>query len=113
MLHNQLTMLDPPVHQFNPGEGFGFGGSVVIDPVKRGQPGSIGRFGWPGAASTTYAIDPAKQWIAIALLQHLPRSDVPRDLPRISKDFYRLVDAAMEDTSKDDTRNTTTPDTTK
>ncbi|MBW8811020.1 MAG: hypothetical protein JF591_19870, partial [Lysobacter sp.] len=30
MLRNQLTMLDPPVHQFNPGEGFGFGGSVVI-----------------------------------------------------------------------------------
>jgi len=113
MLHNQLTMLDPPVHQFNPGEGFGFGGSVIIDPVKRGQPGSIGRFGWPGAASTTYAIDPAKRWIAIALLQHLPRNDVPRDLPRISKDFYRLVDAAMAGTSKSNTRDTTNPDTPK
>ncbi len=113
MLRNQLNMLDPPVHQFNPGEGFGFGGSVVIDPVKRGQPGSIGRFGWPGAASTTYAIDPARRWVAIALLQHLPRGDVPRDLPRISKDFYRLVDEAMADTSKGNTHDTTTPDTTK
>lgn len=95
MLRNQLGMLDPPVHQFNPGEGFGFGGSVVIDPVKRGQPGSIGRFGWPGAASTTYAIDPAQGLIAIALMQHLPREDGGQDLPRIARGFYQRVDAAI------------------
>jgi CubicO group peptidase (beta-lactamase class C family) len=95
MLSNQLTMLDPPVHQYSPNEGFGFGGSVVIDIGRDGQPGSLGRFGWPGAASTTYAIDPAQHRVAIALLQHLPRSDVKADLPRISRDFYRLVDEAM------------------
>jgi CubicO group peptidase (beta-lactamase class C family) len=88
-------MLDPPVHQFNAGEGFGFGGSVVIDVAKRGQSGSLGRFGWPGAASTTYAIDPRQGLIAIALLQHQPRSDSKDDLPRISRDFYRLIDDAM------------------
>ncbi|MGH8079005.1 MAG: serine hydrolase domain-containing protein [Lysobacter sp.] len=104
MLRNQLTMLDPPVHQFNAGEGFGFGGAVVVDPVERGQPGAIGRFGWPGAASTTYAIDPQGRWVAIALLQHMPRPEAPKDLPRISRDFYRLVDEAMKpaDTSNAD-----------
>ncbi|MEH6420058.1 serine hydrolase domain-containing protein [Pseudomonas sp. CGJS7] len=96
MLRNQLTMLDPPVHQYNAGEGFGFGGAVTIDVTKRGQPGSLGRFGWPGAASTTYAIDPAQHLLAIALLQHLPRGDGGKDLPRISRDFYRLVDDALK-----------------
>ncbi|MBT2745694.1 MULTISPECIES: serine hydrolase domain-containing protein [unclassified Lysobacter] len=95
MLSNQLTMLDPPVHQYSRNEGFGFGGSVVIDIGRDGQPGSLGRFGWPGAASTTYAIDPAQHRVAIALLQHLPRSEIKADLPRISRDFYRLVDEAM------------------
>ncbi|MGO4776109.1 hypothetical protein AB4084_11485, partial [Lysobacter sp. 2RAB21] len=95
MLSNQLTMLDPPVHQYSPNEGFGFGGSVVIDIGRDGRPGSLGRFGWPGAASTTYAIDPAQHRVAIALLQHLPRSEAKADLPRISRDFYRLVDEAM------------------
>ena len=96
MMSNQLTMLDPPVHQFNPGEGFGFGGAVVIDVGKRGQRGSVGQFGWPGAASTTYSIDPSRGLIAIALLQHLPRDDGKSDLPRISRDFYRLVDKAID-----------------
>jgi CubicO group peptidase (beta-lactamase class C family) len=106
MLSNQLTMLDPPVHQYSPNEGFGFGGSVVIDIGRDGRPGSLGRFGWPGAASTTYAIDPAQHRVAIALLQHLPRSDVKADLPRISRDFYRLVDEAMNPRSTSNAKAT-------
>ncbi|MFD0319476.1 hypothetical protein [Lysobacter gummosus] len=106
MLSNQLTMLDPPVHQYNPNEGFGFGGSVVIDIGRDGRPGSLGRFGWPGAASTTYAIDPAQHRVAIALLQHLPRSDVKADLPRISRDFYRLVDETMNQRSTSNAKTT-------
>lgn len=96
MLRNQLTMLDPPVHQFDPGEGFGFGGAVVIDPARRAAPASLGQFGWPGAASTTYAIDPVRKTVAIALLQHLPRTGVAGDPPRLSKDFYRLAYAAVD-----------------
>lgn len=90
MMSNQLTMLDPPVTQFSDAEGFGFGGAVVIDVAKRGMPGSLGQFGWPGAASTTYTIDKQERMVAIMMLQHLPREGV-EDLPRISRDFYRLV----------------------
>jgi CubicO group peptidase (beta-lactamase class C family) len=96
MLRNQLSMLDPPVHQFDPGEGFGFGGAVVIDPAKRSAPASLGQFGWPGAASTTYAIDPLRKTVAIALLQHLPRTGAAGDPPRLSRDFYRLAFAAAD-----------------
>ncbi len=95
MLRNQLTMLDPPVTQFSAGEGFGFGGYVVTDPGKREQGGALGQFGWSGAASTTYMINPREHLVAILMLQHLPREGV-HDLPRISRDFYRLVYESLE-----------------
>lgn len=95
MLRNQLTMLDPPITQFSAGEGFGFGGYVVTDPGKREQGGALGQFGWSGAASTTYMINPRKRLMAILMLQHLPREGV-QDLPRISRDFYRLVYESLE-----------------
>lgn len=96
MMRNQLTMLDPPVTQYRDDEGFGLGGSVVLENGRRGQPGSPGQFGWPGAASTSYTIDPKEQLVAILLLQHLPRS-VPDDLPRVSRHFYALVYQGLVD----------------
>lgn len=95
MLRNHLTMLDPPVNQFNAGEGFGLGGYVVLDPARRGQPGSVGQFGWSGAASTYYMIDPPEGLLAILLLQHLPRDDGGKDLPRLSRGFYARVYQAL------------------
>lgn len=96
MMRNQLTMLDPPVTQYRDDEGFGLGGSVVLESGRRGQPGSPGQFGWPGAASTSYTIDPKEHLVAILLLQHLPRS-VPNDLPRVSRHFHALVYQGLVD----------------
>ena len=90
MMRNQLTMLARPVTQFSDDEGFGIGGAVVLENGRRGQPGSPGQFGWPGAASTSYNIDPKEHLVAILMLQHLPRP-VPDDLPRISRHFHALV----------------------
>lgn len=86
MLRNQLTMLDPPVHQFSDAEGFGFGGYVVLDPARRSGGGGRGAYGWSGAASTSFQIDPESGVVVIVLMQHLPRGDLPtgvRDLPRL------------------------------
>lgn len=94
MMTNQL-LLDPPVTQFSDAEGFGLGGYVVIDAARRGQLGSPGQFGWSGAASTSYTIDRHERLIAIVMLQHLPRSDIDNDLPRISRPFYNLVYQAL------------------
>ncbi|SFR94942.1 CubicO group peptidase, beta-lactamase class C family [Dyella sp. OK004] len=96
MMRNHLTMLYPPVTQFSDAEGFGIGGYVVLDPVQRGQLGSVGQYGWSGAASTTYTIDPKQHLVAILLLQHLPREDGGRDLPRLSRPFYNLVYQALQ-----------------
>ena len=97
MMRNHLGMLDPPVTQFNTGEGFGIGGYVVIDPARRGQLGSVGQYGWAGAASTTYTIDPHEHLVAILMLQHLPRDDGRKDLPRLARPFYDLVYHALHD----------------
>lgn len=94
MMQNHLTMLDPPVNQFSDAEGFGIGGYVVIDAARRGQLGSNGQYGWSGAASTYYTIDPTEHLVAILMLQHLPR-DGGKDLPRISRNFYDLVYQAL------------------
>ncbi|MDH5823815.1 serine hydrolase [Luteimonas sp. RD2P54] len=90
MMRNQLTMLDPPVTQFSDAEGFGFGGYVAIDPARRTRPGAAGQFGWAGAASTSYVVDPHERLVAILMLQHLPR-DGADDLPRLGDRFYSLV----------------------
>ena len=94
MMQNHLTMLEKPVTEFTDADGFGLGGSVLIDPARRGRLGSPGQFGWSGAASTYYTIDPQEQLIAILLMQHLPREDM-HDLPRISANFYNLVYQAL------------------
>ncbi len=96
MMANQLQgQLDPPVNEFSDGEGFGFGGYVVIDSAKRGRAGSVGAFGWSGAASTTFTIDREETLIAILLMQHLPNGE-KNDLPRIAVDFYNRVYEALE-----------------
>jgi CubicO group peptidase (beta-lactamase class C family) len=96
MRGNHLAgMLDPPVNQYSDAEGFGLGGFVVLDPVRRGQPGSAGTFGWAGAASTNFIIDPQERLQAILLLQHLPRGERPDDLPRIGRRVQTLVYGAL------------------
>jgi len=39
---------------YSPGAGFGLGFSVVKDLGARGDPGSVGEFGWGGAYHSTY-----------------------------------------------------------
>lgn len=56
----------------NTGTGYGLGVSVLVDPVRRGNLGSKGEFGWSGAASTHFIIDPEKGIVGIFLTQKFP-----------------------------------------
>lgn len=96
MMQNQLvhTALPRPVTEFSDAEGFGLGGAVLLDPAMKGRTASVGAFGWSGAASTYYAIDPARGRVAILMLQHLPGGN--DDLPRIGTAFYNRVDQALD-----------------
>jgi CubicO group peptidase (beta-lactamase class C family) len=94
MMQNHLSQLTPPVTEFSAAEGFGLGGSVLLDVARRGRPGSVGQFGWSGAASTYFTIDRRERLVAILLLQHLPQG-LPTDPPTLSVPFYNLVYQAI------------------
>ena len=98
MLANQLVQRDPPPGlpptQARAGEGMGLGGWLILDEPQRRRPGSVGSFGWSGAASTYFMIDPKLQLIAILLLQHLPPDD-GTDLPKLNTPFFQRVYDAL------------------
>ena len=52
-----------------PGTGYGLGVSVLMSPAERGNIGSVGEFGWSGAASTHVLIDPKEDLVAIYCTQ--------------------------------------------
>ncbi|MCC5859693.1 MAG: beta-lactamase family protein [Ectothiorhodospiraceae bacterium] len=59
------------------GIGFGLGFSVTLDPVRAQILGSAGEYGWGGAASTAFWIDPQEEMIVILMTQLLPSSTYP------------------------------------
>jgi len=59
------------------GIGFGLGFSVVIDEKKANLPGSLGEYGWTGAAGTVFLINPTLQIGAILLTQYMPSRSYP------------------------------------
>jgi CubicO group peptidase (beta-lactamase class C family) len=52
------------------GVGFGLSGSVITDPALTGLPLSMGTFGWGGAASTFFWVDPEED-IAVVFMTQL------------------------------------------
>jgi CubicO group peptidase (beta-lactamase class C family) len=59
------------------GTGFGLGFSVLDDPVANKVIASPGEFGWGGAASTAFWVDPAEEVTALFFTQLLPSSTYP------------------------------------
>ena len=60
-----------------PGCGFGLGSRVVSDVAQTGAPGSLGEFGWAGAAKTHYWVDPLEQLVGIFMTQSMSSFDLP------------------------------------
>ena len=54
-----------------PGYGFGLGSRVLMDPAASGLPGSAGEFGWAGAATTYFWVDPKLELVGIFMTQHM------------------------------------------
>jgi len=52
--------------------GYGLGVSVVLDPARLGKLDSAGSFGWGGAATTTFRVDPAEDLAYVINAQTLP-----------------------------------------
>ncbi|MBA3279933.1 MAG: beta-lactamase family protein [Geodermatophilaceae bacterium] len=74
------------------GVGFGLGFSVVLDPVRYGTLASVGDYGWGGAASTAFWVDPAEELTCLFFTQLLPSSALP-----IRTSLRQLVNSALVD----------------
>lgn len=76
----------PHVASYTAGCGFGLGVRVVMDVEEWGLPGSVGEYGWAGAANTYLWIDPAKEIVALLFTQAFPFLHTDLD-----SQFKRLV----------------------
>jgi CubicO group peptidase (beta-lactamase class C family) len=59
------------------GYGFGLGSRVALDVAQTGAPGSVGEFGWSGAAKTYYWVDPVEQVVGLFMTQSILSFDLP------------------------------------
>ena len=69
MAQNHLTPAAMEAGGVSPGTGYGLGVSVLLDTAAKGNLGSVGEFGWSGAASTHVLIDPEEDLVAIYCTQ--------------------------------------------
>ena len=63
MMRNQIGSLSST----QPGMGFGFGGSVVVDPVAARTPQSAGTWSWGGVYGHTWFVDSVRKVSVVAL----------------------------------------------
>ena len=87
-----MNHLGKESHPFeDPARGFGLGFSVAMDVAKSRSLGSVGTFGWGGAAATTFWVDPQEEIIGLFMTQ-LMQSPYP-----FLQEFRVLVYQAIVD----------------
>ena len=79
-------VLDMP----SPGMGFGLGSRVMLDVAQTAGPGSVGEYGWAGAAKTYFWVDPAEELVGLFMSQYMTGMLLPdRDLRSLA---YQAID---------------------
>ena len=53
------------------GYGFGLGSRVLLNVAESEMPGSVGEFGWGGAATTYYWVDPQEDLVGVLMTQSM------------------------------------------
>jgi CubicO group peptidase (beta-lactamase class C family) len=90
MNHLPLAMLPYEIGgEPSGGYGFGLGSRVLLNVAESGLPGSVGEFGWGGAAKTYYWVDPQEDLVGILMTQYMVGFDIPE------KDFRVLAYQAL------------------
>ena len=74
-----------------PGMGFGLGSRVMLDVAQTAGPGSVGEYGWAGAAKTYYWVDPEEDLVGLFMSQYMTGMLLPE------RDFRSLVYQAIDD----------------
>ena len=65
--------------------GFGLGFRVMMNIAKVKGMGSIGEFGWGGAAATYFLVDPKNNLTAVLMTQVLGADNI------LNKDFFKEI----------------------
>lgn len=73
----------------SPGYGFGLGSRVLLNVAESALPGSVGEFGWAGAATTYYWVDPREELVGVLMAQSMLSFEPLRP------DFRTLAYAAL------------------
>jgi len=60
-----------------PGYGFGLGSRVLLDVAASQNAGSVGEFGWSGAATTYYWVDPVEDLVGVFMTQYMTGPEQP------------------------------------
>ena len=72
MTQNHLDHLPRKTTDPNESTGFGLGVSVRVELARGNRLGSVGQFGWSGAATTYINMDPQEQTLVILVTQRFP-----------------------------------------
>jgi CubicO group peptidase (beta-lactamase class C family) len=75
----------------SPGMGFGLGSRVMLDVAQTAGPGSVGEYGWAGAAKTYFWVDPSEDLIGLFMSQYMTGVLLPE------RDLRSLVYQAIDD----------------
>jgi len=75
---------------YHAGYGYSLGTRVLMDVSKTGIAGSVGEFGWDGAFSTYFWVDPKEALYGLMMLQHQPNAYYP-----VAQQFKQLTYQAM------------------
>jgi len=74
-----------------PGMGFGLGSRVLLDVAQTAGTGSVGEYGWAGAAKTYYWVDPTEELVGVFMTQYMTGVLLP------DRDFRSLTYQAIID----------------
>lgn len=73
------------------GYGYGLGVRTMISPVLAGTGGSVGEFGWGGAAGAYLILDPSRK-LAVTYAHHMLNNQEPWFSPRLRNVVYACLD---------------------
>lgn len=77
--------------QLVPGMGFGLGSRVMLDVAQTGGTGSVGEYGWAGAAKTYYWVDPVEELVGVFMAQYMTGVLLPdRDMRSLT--YQAIID---------------------
>ena len=90
MTADHLKQIKTPTNFMGPSGSYGLGVGVWGAGSGSDSPGSAGRFGWTGAATTYCNMDPQEGTIALVFAQHFPYDEYGL-FPRFSTTFYQSL----------------------